>query len=182
MGLTFISSQTASSDSSLDFTSGIDSTYNEYLFTIVNYKPVTDESKLGFQVDTGTNTSYGQTITSTSWKAGHAEDDGWSVLSYNGDEDQAQGVALQRISYSGESGSNEMTSSGTLTLYAPSDGTYVKHFTARVNTQYQSGSNKYAIDNFVAGYVNTATALTRVRFATTSGNILTGTIALYGVS
>ena len=60
MGLTYLSTQTASSSSSLSFTSGIDSTYNEYLFTIVNYKPVTDEKQLHFQVDTGTNTNYNQ--------------------------------------------------------------------------------------------------------------------------
>jgi len=186
MGLTFISSQTASSDSSLDFTSGIDSTYNEYLFTIVNYKPVTDEKALGFQVDTGTNTSYAQTITSTFWKGGHQQNGGWSVLSYNPDEDQAQGTALQKISITGESNSYPaMTSSGSLTLYDPSNSTYVKHFIARVNTQYTNNgtdAQTWAIDAQIAGYVNTTTALTRVRFAALSGNILTGTIALYGVS
>ena len=35
--MTFISSQTASNSASVEFTSGIDSTYDEYVFYIVNY-------------------------------------------------------------------------------------------------------------------------------------------------
>ena len=40
--LTFISKQTASSSSSISFTSGIDSTYKEYIFYFVNMHPATD--------------------------------------------------------------------------------------------------------------------------------------------
>jgi hypothetical protein len=38
------------------------------------------------------------------------------------------------------------------------------------------------MNNFIAGYVNTTTALTRVRFKFESGNIDAGTFKMYGVS
>ena len=74
-GMTLLSTQTASSSATVDFTSSIDSTYKEYLFKCVNLHPATDEVSLQFQVDTGTNTSYNQTITSTFFNAQHDESD-----------------------------------------------------------------------------------------------------------
>ena len=184
MGLTFLSSQTASTSSSIDFTSGIDGTYNEYLFTIVNYKPVTDSKQICFQVDTGTNTNYNQTITSTSFYAGTSDTGGWAQVVYAGGHDQAEGdTALQILTYGGESNTiPSLTNSGELRLYAPSSSAYIKHFTASVNCIYDSSGTRYNITTHTAGYVNTTTALTRVRFAASSDNIYTGTFTLYGVS
>ena len=183
MALVFLSSQTASTSSSIDFTSGIDGTYNEYLFTIVNYKPVTDSKQICFQVDTGTNTNYNQTITSTSFYAGTSDTGGWAQLVYAAGHDQAEGTALQMLTYGGESNTiPSLTSSGELRLYAPSSSTYIKHFTASNNLIYDSSGTRYCIAFHSAGYVNTTTALTRVRFAADSGNIYTGTFTLYGVS
>ena len=184
MGYTFLSSQTASTSSSIDFTSGIDGTYDEYLFTIVNYKPETDSQQICFQVDTGTNTSYNQTITSTSFYAGTSDTGGWAQVVYAGGHDQAEGdTALQILTYGGESNTiPSLTNSGELRLYAPSSSTYLKHFTASVNCIYDSSGTRYNITTHTAGYVNTTTALTRVRFAASSDNIYTGTFTLYGVS
>ena len=64
-GLNLISTQTASSSATIDFTSGIDSTYKEYIFKFYDIHPATNDQAFAFQVDTGTNTSYNQTITST---------------------------------------------------------------------------------------------------------------------
>ena len=195
MGLTFIKSQTASNVCEIDFIHGtsdvvFDSTYNEYLFTIVNYKPVTDGSQLGFQTDTGTNTSYNQPMTTTAFRPGHIHSGGWSDLAYTVDYDLAQDGSgtsgRQVLSQSGESATQaEMSASGELRLFDPSNGTYVKHFYSRVNNQYTNNdtdAQTYCVELYTAGYVNTATALTRVRFDTTSGNILAGTFTLYGVS
>ena len=103
MALVFIKTQTASSDTSIDFINGtsdvvLDGTYNEYVFFVTNYKPVTDEKKLCFQVDTGTATTYGQTITSAAFKAGHVQNGSWSVLSNGGgDNNQDAGTALRAL-------------------------------------------------------------------------------------
>jgi len=53
--LKLISTQTASSSATLSFTSGIDSTYKEYIFKIINVHPSASNQRLAvnFSVDTG---------------------------------------------------------------------------------------------------------------------------------
>ena len=53
--LTLISTQTASSSSTISFTSGIDSTYKEYIFHFTNIHPGTNSVYFQFQVDTTHN-------------------------------------------------------------------------------------------------------------------------------
>jgi hypothetical protein len=176
--LNLISTQTASSSSTIDFTSGIDSTYKEYIFKFINIHPATDQSDFTFQVDTGTNTSYNQTVTNTYFQAYHNESGSASSLDYLSSYDQAQGTSFIDIShYLGNQ--NDECCSGTLHLFDPSNTTFVKHFICRINS---TNGNEYTSDYYSAGYFNTTTALTRVRFKMASGNIDSGTIKLYGVS
>ena len=46
--LTLISTQTASSSASISFTSGLDSTYDSYIFKIINVHPETDGQIFNF--------------------------------------------------------------------------------------------------------------------------------------
>jgi len=173
--LVLLSEQTASSSSTIDFTSDIDSTYKEYIFKYINIHPAT-QSNFSFQVDTGTNTNYNQTITSNSYYAEHSEGDS-SSLSYFDATDQGQGTAFQMISHNPGT-DNDSNSNGVLHLFDPSNTTFVKHFIGDSNCTNGSATSHR---NFVAGYVNTTTALTRVRFKFASGNIDSGTIKMYGV-
>ncbi len=50
-GLVFISRSTASSSSSVDITSGISSTYKEYIFILNNMHPETNDKHFTFQVN-----------------------------------------------------------------------------------------------------------------------------------
>ena len=176
--LTLISTQTASSSATLDFTSGIDSTYKEYIFKFYNMHPATNNVKWTFQSDTGTNTSYGQTITSTDFISQHSEDDSATELGYASANDQAQGTAFQPIGQLIGNGNDECVS-GTLHIFDPSNATFVKHFMANTNVYRQ---DNYSREHFTAGYFNTTTALTRFRFKFDSGNTDSGVIKLYGVS
>ena len=176
--LTLISTQTASSSATLDFTSGIDSTYKEYIFKFYNMHPATNNVKWTFQSDTGTNTSYGQTITSTDFISQHSEDDSATELGYASANDQAQGTAFQPIGQLIGNGNDECVS-GTLHIFDPSNATFVKHFMANTNVYRQ---DNYSREHFTAGYFNTTTALTRFRFKFSSGNTDSGVIKLYGVS
>ena len=174
--LNLISTQTASSSSTIDFTSGIDSTYKEYIFKFINMHPSANGQNFGFQADTGTNTNYNQTITSTFFEAVHGEDGSGGALSYKTAKDQAQATGLQSL---GQPNNNDDASiSGTLHLFDPSNSTFVKHFIARANLNESSTQS----DNFIAGYINTATAITRVQFKSSSGTLDSGAIKLYGVS
>ena len=176
--LVLISTSTASSSATIDFTSGIDSTYKEYIFKFINIHPATDNVQFEFQADTGTNTNYNQTITSTHFRARHDEADSTAALQYLTSGDQAQGTAFQRLN-NNLGADADQNLNGTLHLFDPSNTTFVKHFIA-VNSggDYRSEANQ----RFTAGYFNTTTALTRVRFKFSSGNIDSGTIKLYGVS
>ncbi len=71
--LVLISEQTASSSATIDFTSDIDSTYKEYQVHFTDVHPATDSTKFTCQFDTGTNTNYNQTITSTFFRAAQDE-------------------------------------------------------------------------------------------------------------
>ena len=178
--LKFISKQTASSSASISFTSGIDSTYKEYVFMFKDIHAQTDGAIFQFQADTGTNTNYNQTITSTSFRVLHNESGTTALLQYRTSNDQAQGTDFQTITSSaGVSVDNDISTVGTLNIFNPSSSTFVKHFISRLHTMT---NDNYAFSAFTAGYFNTTTALTRVQFKFSSGNIDAGDILLYGVN
>ena len=175
--LTLLSTQTASSSATIDFTSGIDSTYDSYVFKFINIHPATDGAKFTFQGDTGTNTNYNQTITSTTFYDFHSESGSSSSLSYDGSYDQAQGTSFQDlIFYQGNDADQQC--SGSLQIFNPSSDTFVKHFIAR---GVRASANDQISDEYTAGYFNLTTALTRFRFKMSSGNIDDGIIKMYGV-
>jgi len=176
--LVLLSEQTASSSATIDFTSDIDSTYKEYVFKFIDIHPATDNVNFVFQTDTGTNTNYNQTITSTYFRTNHNENDGNTPnVGYDTNRDQAQGTAFQEIG-SGVENDNDASFVGTLKLFNPSSTTFVKHFISTTNCMHEDNVTR---NMFIAGYFNTTTALTRVRFKFASGNIDAGTIKMYGV-
>ena len=172
-----LATETASSSATISFTSNIDSTYKEYIFKFIDIHPATDQKNLTFQVDTGTNTNYNQTITSSSFYLYHNEGDTTTSLQYITGYDQAQGTGFQILSESTGNANDECVC-GTLHLFDPSNTTFVKNFMSR--TQAAEGTG-YSGDTYVAGYINTTTAITRVQFKMASGNIDAGTIKMYGV-
>jgi len=181
--MTFIKKLTASGSSNLSFVDGtdgvvLDDTYKEYVFTFNNMHPATNAVNFTFQVDTGTNTNYNQTITSTAFQAYHGEGGASPALGYGSDKDQAQGTAFQVLMQPIGNGNDE-SGSGTLQLFNPSSSTFVKHFIG--TTQYYNDGD-YTQTLRTAGYINTTTALTRVQFKMSSGNIDAGDICLYGIA
>tara|TARA_R100000329_G_scaffold5868_5_gene7533 strand:- start:2780 stop:3385 length:606 start_codon:yes stop_codon:yes gene_type:complete len=175
--LTLLSTQTASSSASISFTSGLDSTYNSYIFKFINMHPATDNANFSFQADTGTNTNYNQTITSSYFAAYQTEDGSTAALQYVTAQDQSQGTGFQTLVDAVGNGNDE-SCSGTIQFFNPANTSFVKHFIAR--SHGYNGSD-YSTDLFCAGYINTTTAITRVQFKFSSGNMDSGVIKLYGV-
>ena len=175
--LNLISSQTASSSSTIDFTSGIDSTYKEYIFKFINIHQATDIAFLTFNgsVDTGSN--YNVTKTTSFFNAYHDEGDSSTGLTYQSGNDLAQSTDFQKLAEGGSD--NDQSISGEMFLFNPSDTTFVKHFISRFNMYSRSD---YTQDHYIAGYFNTTSAIDAVQFKMTSGNIDSGTIKLYGVT
>ena len=178
MGLVYIASVTASASATVSFTSGIDATYNEYQFHFVNMHPATDGKNFGFQVNAVGASGFNETITSTAFNAHLRENNTGALLGYQTSSDQAQGTAYQRIGSRATGTDNDQSTSGILTLYAPSSTTYVKHFMSNGNGAH---SEDYTLTLPTAGYINTTAAIDEISFNFDSGNIDAGTIHMYGV-
>ena len=176
--LTHIATQTASSSASLSFTSGIDSTYKEYIFYFVNIHPATDTANFTFQTSTNTGSSYGVTATTTFFAAIHTEDDSSASVAYYSSLDSAQSTSF--IDLGGDTNNdNDGSLSGTMHLFNPSNTTFVKHFTARSSVY---NHNPMSVDAFVSGYFNSTSAIDAVQFKFDSGNIDSGQILLFGLN
>jgi hypothetical protein len=177
--LTLLSTTTASSSANLAITSGIDSTYNEYIFKFINIHPATDDVFFQFNGSDDTSShSYNITKTTTNFTAEHNEGDSTAQLGYQTGDDLAQGTGYQRL-FNGVGNDNDGSLSGELYLFNPSSTTYVTHFMARVGGHRHSSA---ALDSYIAGYFNTTAAITALNFQMSSGNIDSGVIKLYGVS
>ena len=183
--MNFISKTTISSPtSSVQFTSGIDNTYKEYLFYFVNLHPNSNSEpdiRMNFSIDGGSN--YNVTKTTTAFYARHAENDDFASISYESDSDLAQSTANQAVGLN-LSTNNDSSLVGYLHLFNPSSTTFVKHFI--METAYMHGypaawTQKYG------GYINTTSAVNAVSFIGeysegSSGNIDAGAIILYGIN
>jgi len=176
-----LSTATASSSSSISFTSGIDSTYDIYKWEFTSIHPATNDVYFTFQGSTNGGSSYGVTITSTAFRSEHYENDAATALAYHTSSDLAQSTSFQRLGAGeGIGNDNDQTLSGELYLFAPSSNTFVKHFMAR--TQKYTASN-ISTDSYIAGYFNDGSNdINAIQFKMSSGNIDAGTIKMYGIS
>ena len=176
--MTLITSTTLSSAAAnITFASGINSTYKEYVFKIINIHPATDDSKLLVNFRDG-STAYDATKTTTFFNAQHRENGTNGSLSYRSDDDLAQSTGAQPISMDIGNGNDE-SASGELTLFNPSSTTFVKHFFSNVNCLY---SSDFSMNSFAAGYCNVTAAIDGVQFTMEGGtNIDSGTIQMYGI-
>jgi len=177
--LVLLETQTASSSGTLAFTSGIDSTYKEYIFKFIDIHPATDSVQFLFNISADSGSNYNVTKTSTAFLSEHNENGSVSGLSYNPASDIAQGTGNQRLTLS-IGNDNDQSCSGTLHLFDPSNTTFVKHFIA-TSQSYAADSIDISMNMFVAGYGNTTSAVNAIQFLFSSGNIDAGTIKMYGV-
>ena len=177
--LNLISTQTASSSSSLSFTSGIDSTYKEYLLTFYSIHPASDNVSFQFNgTDDTSSHSFDITKTTTAFNAYQNEADTETGFGYRSADDVAQGTGYHTLTHQ-VSNDNDEALSGYLHLFEPSNTTFVKHFKAVISN---NNEDSHAQVNYSSGYFNTTAAITGLDFKMSSGNIDSGVIKLYGVS
>ena len=175
-GITFISSQTASNSASISFTSGLTSTYKAYKFVFSNIHVRTNGSQIQFNLSTDSGSNYNVTKTTTFFQGYNNEAGNSYGLTYETGQDLAQSTGFQTIIKS-QTGTSDESGSGTLILFNPSSTTYVKHFIANTS-DYHGG--EYNLNQFIAGYGNTTSAVNARQFKSDSGNF-DGTIYLYGI-
>ena len=176
--LVLLSTQTASSSSTITFDSGIDSTYKEYIFKFINIHPATDN--VNFQVnfrDGGSD--FDATKTTTSFLANHTEAGGGASLSYSTGLDLAQATGYLSLNENTYGTDADASLCGEMFLFSPSSTTFVKHFVSRFSSVHEAD---YAFDIYVAGYFNTTSAVNAMQFKMASGNIDSGVIKMYGLT
>ena len=178
MGIpTLISTSTASNAANISITSGIDSTYDEYMFVFTDITPATNETSFGFQVNATDGADYNDSaITSAFMMAYHQEDDGAAAMGEQTSYDQAQGTAYQPLCIS-IADDADAGASGILHLFGPASTTYIKHFHSR----FQVAESSRADDAFVTGIINDTTAIDDISFKMASGNF-DGVIQMYGIA
>jgi len=175
--LVLLSTQTASASASIEFTSGLDSTYDSYVFKFINMHQ-SAVSHLQFQCSTNGGSSYGIPMTTTFVKAVHDEADTVGALQYDTGSDLAQSTSFQLLTENSSNNDGECTC-GILTLYSPSSTTYVKHFISTM--QHNRDTPQYSDNFYVAGYLNTTSAINAIKFQMNTGTMDDGIIKMYGV-
>ena len=174
--MTLLETQTASSSATLSFTSGIDDTYDEYVFKFYDIHPATNG--VFFQVNfRDGGSSYDATKTTTAFRSYHDESDSTAEIAYRTGEDLAQSTSALIIQNNIDN-ANDASSSGYLHLFNPSNTTYVKHF---YGISQQNHAGEWSQQSFISGYFNVTAAITNIQFKFSSGNINAGTIKMYGV-
>jgi len=175
--LVLLSTQTASASASISFTTGIDNTYDEYIFKWINCHPASNDS-FQFNCSTDGGSNYNVTKTTTFFAAYHYENDSSTFLGYNinADKDLLNDYQTINSGVGGDDADNSCV--GYLHLFAPSSTTYVKHFIARGQHISQT---PYTYENYVAGYFDTTSAINAIDFKFATSNIDDGIIKMYGV-
>lgn len=170
-GWVLLSTQTASSSAALNFT-GISSTYDEYVFEIVNLVPSTGAIPW-VRTSTDGGSTYDAAASDYAY-VGSISAPSPSIAAF-GSTGAAQ-IALSDSNTSATASHGGLN--GRLTLYAPSGTTQQKVITF-TGTQASTGTTYYAIQ---VGGARAATGdVDAVRFLPSTGNLTSGTIRMYGV-
>jgi hypothetical protein len=174
-----ISSQTVpNGTASVEFTSGIDSTYRIHIFRYNAIDSGGGNTELTFAPSTSNDgTGYG-IATTCSFASAYSQEGGTSSAlqnesSYDSHNDNGN-IPLSRAN---GTGSDEIQSMD-MTCYDWANTTHVKPFRAVSVGHHQAD---YSIYNFVGGFINTTSAIQSIRFKLNSGTLNGGVITLYGV-
>ena len=176
--LTKISSSTFTNATSVSFTTGIDSTYDVYIFKLINIHNDVDGDNFAFNCSIDGGSNYNVTKTTTFFRAQHYENDGRAALEYLTNRDRAQSTAAQWLAESMGNAASKCLG-GELYLFSPSNTTYVKHFYA---TTVDRSNNDYCNNSYIGGYFNTTTAINAISFFSDGGSpAIDGTIEMWGL-
>lgn len=167
---TLISSATASSSAQIDITSGIDSTYKNYLIRITNMHPATDNTDFRCRF-----------FTSAGVRTGSDYQFSFQGRRSNGGDIQGNSNGATYISMSPQMAGNDNheNSNYEIILSNPASTTYYKSFRYWNNI---FNTESLLVGGVGSGSWNSTTAVTGLRFYMDSGNIDAGQFDLIGLS
>ena len=167
----YISKATASNSASIEFTSGITSSFKNYKFILNNVLPATDNVNFKIQISFDGGSSYETSgYLTTSQISFHGSSQGHSYIEAN-----------DSLTILGGSGASNVVSEGgiwgTLILTVPSET--VSHRMYGELTYMNHSSLLYNGNS--SGIVTATSAINAIKFYFASGNITSGSIAMYGI-
>lgn len=173
-GWILLDTQTASTSATLDFVKGIGSAYDAYQFIVTNLLPATDNTALYLRVthdaadfeDDATDYEQAQMVIVSSGT-------GWTTGTFS------QGAAQLALTSAQGNAAGE-GAVGTVLMFAPASVAN-HHFKSDLQFFDQAGTPVKRYYTTVGAYNGATTAINGVRFLMNSGDIASGTIALYGL-
>jgi len=174
-GLVFLAAATAANSGSIDFTSGIDATYNRYVLDAVDLIPATDGASAFIR--SGTPSGFNSGTSDYAWCVSGELSDSSILNSADAADSEMQ---LQGVTGGSNTGSaaGESTSF-VLEFYSPAGTVVDKHFDWKLSGSGSSGDLVHIVG---AGWRDSTAAVTRVQIIMSAGNITSGVARLYGVS
>jgi hypothetical protein len=168
-GLVLLEQHTASSSATLDFTSFISGTYDDYLFRIVNLVPASNNVSLQMRVGTGGGPTWD---TSGNYSYGML----YSGIGDSPTQSSGTGQTAIDLAHSISTTANCHTN-GQINLMNPG-GSAFKFIEGKLQSVAAGSLYQWANSGSWGG----TSALTGVRFFFSSGNIASGTIRVYGLA
>jgi len=169
-GLKLLATATASASTSIDFTSDIDSTFDEYELHIINAVPATDAVKLFMRTSTDGGSSFDSGASDYISLYDNIFSDGTTLTR------SFAGATTFEISNNVGNAAGESVNS-VIKLYNPAATT---HTWIEFDTVYTDPDPRAAIADG-GGYRDSAADVDAIRFLFSSGNITSGEFKLYGV-
>jgi hypothetical protein len=174
VGMVLLATASASASAAIDFTSGITSTYDEYMISLTNVVPATDDTTLLLRVSEDAGSTF---------KAGATD----YTYAYNSEQeagaDTSSGSAAASAIRLGVSMSSTASAGGwcgEVRFFAPAGTTQNKLFT------FSGGWPRTSLTDFrcingAGRFVLDTNAINGIRFLAGSGNLTSGNFALYGI-
>jgi hypothetical protein len=172
--LVLISTASASASAAIDFTSGITSTYNEYLVTLTNIVPASDDTQLLFRVSEDSGATFKAGATDYTYAYSSEQEAGTDA---SGGSASATSI---RIGVSMSSTASKGGWSGELRFFAPAGTTQNKLVTFS-GCWPRTSTPDFRSINGAGRFVLDTNAINAIRFIAAAGNLTSGTFSLYGV-
>lgn len=169
--LVLLEQHTAANSATLDFTTGITSTYDSYVIQLIDMLPASAAQNLQFRVSTDGGATYDATGNYYGALDINPNTGGSGVTQTNG---ATAAVVFPSVDNTASAGGV----SGDIHMFNPGSAAIRKHFTVNL-----LGSRAADVANATGIMLwNVVTAVNAFRFLFASGNITSGIIRLYGVA
>lgn len=162
-----IQTQSASSSATIDFTTGIDSTFDVYEVDVLEAVPSTDDVNLYVRVSEDSGST---------WKSGGTDYYTQNATTSAFDPQNGVGAGNAISNVASESGYSANIRFIKLAGTSSNKSIFVTGAVYRIAT-----GGAPAIGNTYGAYVGTTNAVNGIRFLMSSGNIASGTFNLYGI-